>query len=120
MAYGNWKSVLSTLEEFGSSICFCACVGDRICFWSHIWCGSTSFCDRFPLLYNIASNPHSTVFENYVYQGGQVVWSLTFQRALHDEEIQVYSDCLLQLAGYFVLPNGKDSRVWSLDPKGAF
>lgn len=71
-ASGIWKSVLSALEAFASSIRFCAFAGDRVRFWTDILCDSSSFRDRFPL-YTIATNPHSTVFENYVYQGGHVV-----------------------------------------------
>lgn len=73
--------MLSTIVEFNSDIHYQAFISDRIHLWKDIWCDS-SFGVRFPLLNSIAINRHSRVVDNYALQGGSIVWSPNFLRAL--------------------------------------
>lgn len=55
------KFVLTISVAFATCTCYLTFVGDRVRFWTNIWRGSFSFCDRFPFLYKIVPNHDSTM-----------------------------------------------------------
>lgn len=94
--------------------------GDRVHFWTDIWCGNSSFCEKYPLLFAIATDKQSLVSDNYDIQGIHAVWSPILRRAFHEEEVQMFSAFMMQLAEYYIVPTGRDVRVWSSESKGIF
>lgn len=87
-ASGIWKSVLSlsaaSLRVFTTEHLMVIGWG----FWAHIWCGSSSFRDRFPLLYNTAMYEpklsNSKEFHEAIRKNFKLIW---FKRSEVTESI---------------------------------
>ena len=62
--------------------------GRRTNFWSDVWCGGEALSNRFPTLFNLASNKEAKVADIWEIREGEGFWSLTFLRALNDWEIE--------------------------------
>ena len=62
--------------------------GRRINLWSDVWCGGEALGDRFPTLFNLATNKEAKVADIWDIREGDGCWSPTFLRALNDWEIE--------------------------------
>ena len=62
--------------------------GRRINFWSDVWCGGEALSNRFPTLFNLATNKEAKVAGIWEMREGEGFWSPTFIRALNDWEIE--------------------------------
>ena len=82
--------------------------GRRINFWKDVWCGEEALCNRFPNLFNIATNKEAKVAEIWDSREGDGCWSPTFLRPLNDWELQEMTRFLLILQGIKFQPLGVD------------
>ena len=65
-------------------------------------------CNRFPNLFNIATNKEAKVAEIWDSREGVGCWSLTFLRSLNDWELEEMTRFLQILHGHNLHPLGED------------
>lgn len=78
------------------------------------------FCVQFLLLFSLALNKSSCACENYDSSNGQRVLCPSYQRAMNDDEAQMFTQLLLLLDGYFASPNKENACIWMPDSIGFF
>lgn len=58
--------------------------GDRIRFWSDLWCGTAALALSHPIMYGLITNKQEFVAELWDCPAGQGSWSFSFLRAFDD------------------------------------
>ena len=109
-SYGTslWKEISKEWLFFSQSAVFTLGDGRRINFWKDDWCGEEALCNRFPNLFNIATNKEAKVAEIWDSREGDGCWSPTFLRPLNDWELQEMTRFLQILHGIKFQPLGVD------------
>ena len=108
--YGTslWKEISKEWLFFSQNAVFTLGDGRRINFWKDDWCGEEALCNRFPNLFNMASNKEAKVAEIWDSSEGDGCWSPTFLRPLNDWELQEMTRFLQFLHGIKFQPLGVD------------
>ena len=103
-----WKEISKEWPFFFQNAVFV--LGDvrRIKFWRDVWCGVEALCNRFPNLFNIATNKDAKVAEIWDSREGVGCWSPTFLRSLNDWELEEMTRFLQILHGHNFHPLGED------------
>ena len=83
-----WKEIRKEWLVFSQNAVFALGDGRRINFWSDVWCGVEALCNRFPNLFNIATNKEAKVADIWESREGNGCWSPTFLRSLNDWELE--------------------------------
>ena len=98
-SYGTslWKEISKEWLSFYQNAVFVLGDGRRINFWRDAWSGAETLCNRFPNLFNIATNREAKVAEIWDSREGEECWSPTFIRPLNDWELEEMSSFLLIL-----------------------
>ena len=98
-SYGTslWKEISKEWLFFSQNAVFVLGDGRMINFWSNVWCGVEALCNRFPNLFNIATNKEAKVAEIWDNREGDGCWSPTFLRSLNDWELEEMTRFLLIL-----------------------
>ena len=88
--YGTslWKEIRKEWLVFFQNAVFALGDGRRIKFWSDVWCGGVALCNRFPTLFNLATNKEAKVADIWDSGEGVGCWSPTFLGALNDWELE--------------------------------
>ena len=109
-SYGTslWKDISKEWLFFYQNAVFVLGDGRRINFWRDAWSGAETLCNRFPNLFNIATNGEAKVAEIWDSREGDRCWSPTFIRPLNDWELEEMSSFLLILHGFKIRSTGVD------------
>lgn len=91
-----WKNIIKLNSTILNCSKWIVGNGKRVRFWKDIWCDSASFKDRFPLIFAIAKNKDSSVFE--ATENNLGTWNIVVNRNLQDWEIDEYEMMHLTLA----------------------
>ena len=81
---GNQKRMDCFFPERG----LCSWGWKRINFWSDAWSGGEALSNRYPTLFNLATNKEAKIADIWEIREGEGFWSATFFRALNDWEIE--------------------------------
>ena len=103
-----WKEIRKEWFVFFQNAAFVLGDGRRINFWSDVWCGGEALRDRFPTLFNLATNKEAKVADIWDIREGDGCWSPTFLRALNDWEIEEMTRFLHTLHDQKLRPMGVD------------
>ena len=108
--YGTslWKEIIKEWFVFFQNAAFVLGDGRRINFWSDVWCGGEALSNRFPTLFNLATNKEAKVADIWDIREGDGCWSPTFLRALNDWEIEEMTRFLQTLHDQKLCPTGVD------------
>ena len=86
-------------------------------FWLDPWVGKSSLSVLFPRLYRISLNPKGAVAD--FWDSIHSSWSITFRRALKEEELEDFQT-LLGILSAVTITTSKDNRIWKLEANGNF
>ena len=103
-----WKEIRKDWFVFFQNTAFVLRDGRRINFWSDVWCGGEALGNRFPTLFNLATNKEAKVADIWEIREGEGFWSPTFLRALNDWEIEEMTRFLHILHDQKFRPTGVD------------
>ncbi|RVW38000.1 hypothetical protein CK203_084191 [Vitis vinifera] len=93
--------------------------GNRIRFWTDLWCGNNVLSQGFPNLFSMAAHRNVTVEECWDQNMGQGGWNLGLLRDLNDWEVGMVGNLLAVLRDYNV--NVEDDSVfWKKGGEGLF
>ena len=117
---GLWKGIRRGWDRFFTFVSFSVGNGERVKFWSDLWCGDSSLKEAFPALFSIASNKVAAVADYMQIRHGNLHWEVTFVRNLQDWELESLVSFLDRI--YFVSLNdsGMDQMCWQRDSKSDF
>jgi len=90
---GLWKTIRKW-EKFLCLTRFEVRDGSMISFWRDQWCGNVALKVAFPVLFGIAHTKDTFVAVNLEFLGGSNQWNVSFARAAHDWEIDVFASFL--------------------------
>ena len=112
-SYGTslWKEISKEWLFFSQNAVFVLGDGRRINFWRDVWCGTEALCNRFPNLFNLATNKEAKVADIWDSREGDGCWTPTFLRPLNDWELVEMTRFLLILHGHKFRPMGVDKLV---------
>ena len=84
--YGTslWKEIRKEWPIFYQNAIFALGDGRRINFWNDVWCGGEALRNRFPTLFDLATNKEAKVADIWDRRKEVGGWSPTFLRALND------------------------------------
>jgi hypothetical protein len=82
--------------------------GSRIRFWNDVWCGEMPLKEAFPVLYDIARDKDALVATHLVLQNGSYQWDVSFFRAAHDWEVDIFASFFSLLYSTRVDCEGED------------
>ncbi|RVW15738.1 putative ribonuclease H protein [Vitis vinifera] len=103
---GDSEGVHLVLENMG----FKVGKGNRIRFWTDLWCGNNVLSQGFPNLFSMAVHRNVTVEECWDQNVGQGGWNLKLLRDLNDWELGLVGNLLVELRDYSV--NLEDDSVF--------
>ena len=103
-----WKEISKEWFLVSQNAVFVLGDGRRINFWKDVWCGVEALCNRFPNLFNIATNKEAKVVEIWDSSEGDGCWSPTFVRFLNDWELEEMTRFLQILHDHKFHPSGVD------------
>ena len=89
--------------------------GSKVRFWEDTWVGEVSFKVKYPSLFNIVRDPHTTVAKVLATRP----LNLSFRRALVDNKLVEWSNLVAQIT-HVDLANGLDNFRWNLTKSGLF
>jgi len=91
--------------------------GRKVAFWFDSWVGNSAFSISFPRLYRISLNPKGAVA--HFWDSTHSSWSITFRRALKEEELEDFQT-LLGILSVVTITISKDNRIWKLEANRNF
>ncbi|RVW98717.1 Transposon TX1 uncharacterized 149 kDa protein [Vitis vinifera] len=94
--------------------------GNKIKFWTDVWCGDAALSQRFPHLYILAANRNAKVEDLWDQNVGEGGWNLCFIRDFNDWEVELVGELLQVLRGIRMTWRmtrflGKEGGVGSLE-----
>ncbi|XP_075099232.1 uncharacterized protein LOC142176070 [Nicotiana tabacum] len=90
--------------------------GEHILFWKDTWLGHTTLVDAYPRLFSIATNPDSTVAQNWEVNS----WNPSLRRNLNDWEFDDFVTLLGSLHTSSTITLGRDKLRWGSSRSGAY
>jgi hypothetical protein len=117
---GLWKNIRKGWEKVFSLSSFQVGDGSRIRFWQDKWCGEVPLMDAFPGLYEIATMKDASVAVNLEFLGGSNHWNVSFVRAAHDWEVDVFASFFQVLYSVRVNRDCEDQMRWASSKRGLF
>ncbi|RVW93052.1 LINE-1 retrotransposable element ORF2 protein [Vitis vinifera] len=115
---GVWKEILKESTWCWENMGFKVGKGNRIRFWTDLWCGNMVLSQGFPNLFSMAAHRNVTVEECWDQNTGQGGWNLGL-RDLNDWEVGLVGNLLAVLRDYSV--NVEDDSVcWKKGEDGLF
>ena len=116
--YGTslWKEIRKEWNVFYQNAAFVLGDGKRINFWS----GGEALSNRFPTLFNLATNKEAKIADIWDIREGEGSWSPTFFRALNDWEIEEMTRFFHFLHDQQFCPTGVDTLVLQNDKDRGF
>ena len=96
---GVWKEILKEAGWCWDKMGFKVGKGNKISFWTDVWCGDTALSRRFPHLYILAANRNAKVEDLWDQNVGEGGWNLRFIRDFNDWEVELVGELLQALRG---------------------
>ncbi|RVW41267.1 putative ribonuclease H protein [Vitis vinifera] len=96
---GVWKEIMKENEWCWDSLELRVGKGNKIRFWTDVWCAGTALSQSFPHLFALAVDRNATVEEMWDQNSDQGGWNLRFLRNFNDWEVGMVGDLLLKLRG---------------------
>ncbi|RVW97644.1 hypothetical protein CK203_028014 [Vitis vinifera] len=93
--------------------------GNKIRFWTDLWCRDTMLSQRFPHLFTLAAHRNATIEEMWDQNFGVGGWNLRFIRDFNDWELDMIGNLLHDLRGHRITLE-KDSVFWKEGRNGQF
>ena len=116
---GVWKEILKESTWCWENMVFKVGKGNRIRFWTDLWCGNNVLSQGFPDLFSMAAHRNITVEECWDQNLGQGGWNLGLLRDFNDWELGLVGNLLVELRDYRV--NLEDDSVfWKKGEDGLF
>ncbi|XP_034689500.1 uncharacterized protein LOC117917365 [Vitis riparia] len=81
---GVWKEILKEVGWCWDKMGFKVGKGNKISFWTDVWCGDAALSQRFPHLYILAANINAKVEDLWDQNVGEGDWNLCFIRDFND------------------------------------
>lgn len=116
-ASGMWHAIAACVDKFKEGTRFKLGRGDRIRFWTDLWCGDSSLDSQFPSIYHLSLNPLGAISHFYSLTGNQAVWDITLCRNLSDTETDSFSELLQAITSYRINTNVEDRITFFGDRK---
>ncbi|RVW44800.1 hypothetical protein CK203_112481 [Vitis vinifera] len=116
---GVWKEILKESTWCWENMGFKVGKGNRIRFWTDLWCGNNVLSQGFPNLFSMAAHRRVTVEECWDQNTGQGGWILGLLRDLNDWEVGLVGNILAVLRDYSVTVED-DSVCWKKGEDGLF
>ncbi|RVW51760.1 hypothetical protein CK203_066720 [Vitis vinifera] len=107
---GVWKEILKESTWCWENMGFKVGKGNRIRFWTDLWCGNNVLSQGFPNLFSMVVHRNVTVEECWDQNVGQGGWNLRLLRDLNDWELGLVGNLLVELRDYSV--NLEDDSVF--------
>ncbi|RVW86004.1 putative ribonuclease H protein [Vitis vinifera] len=116
---GVWKEILKESTWCWENMVFKVGKGNRIRFWTELWCGNNVLSQGFPDLFSMAAHRNITVEECWDQNLGQGGWNLRLIRDFNDWELGLVGNLLVELRDYRVNLE-EDSVIWKKGEDGLF
>ncbi|KAL6349758.1 hypothetical protein AAG906_001645 [Vitis piasezkii] len=116
---GVWKEIWKESDWCWDNMGFIVGKGNKINFWTDVWCEDTRLAQSFPHLYAMASHRNATVEEMWDQNFGQGGWNLRFLRDFNDWELEMIGN-LLHVLRDFKPSMEEDSVRWKGGRSGKF
>jgi hypothetical protein len=113
---GLWKNIRKGWEKFLAFTRFLVGDGSRISFWQDKWCGEVALKVAFPVLYGLACAKDASIAANLEFLGGSNQWNVSFARAAHDWEVDVFAS-FFQVLHSVTVRRGCVDQLWWAPPK---
>ena len=115
---GVWKEILKEAGWCWEKLAFKVGKGNKIRFWTDLWCGDTVLSQRFPHLFTLAAHRNATIEEMWDQNFGVGGWNLRFIRDFNDWELDMIGNLLHDLRGHRITLE-KDSVFWKEGRNGS-
>ena len=116
---GVWKEILKEAGWCWEKLAFKVGKGNKIRFWTDLWCEDTMLSQRFPHLFTLAAHRNATIEEMWDQNFGVGGWNLRFIRDFNDWELDMIGNLLHDLRGHRITLE-KDSVFWKEGRNGQF
>ncbi|RVW46454.1 hypothetical protein CK203_067327 [Vitis vinifera] len=116
---GVWKEILKEAGWCWDKMGFKVGKGNKISFWTDVWCGDTTLSRRFPHLYILVANRNAKVENLWDQNVGEGGWNLCFIRDFNDWEVELVGELLQALRGVRITWED-DSVFWKGGGSGQF
>ena len=116
---GVWKEILKEAGWCWDKMGFNVGKGNKISFWTDVWCGDATLSQRFPHLYILAANRNAKVEDLWDQNVGEGGWNLCFIRDFNDWEVKLVGELLQALRGVRITWED-DSIFWKGGGSGQF
>ncbi|RVW97910.1 Transposon TX1 uncharacterized 149 kDa protein [Vitis vinifera] len=116
---GVWKEILKEAGWCWDKMGFKVGKGNKISFWTDVWCGDSTLSQRFPHLYILAANRNAKVEDLWDQNAGEGGWNLCFIRDFNDWEVKLVGELLQALRGVRITWED-DSVFWKGGGSGQF
>jgi hypothetical protein len=115
---GVWKNIRRGWGMYSSHTRFDVGDGVSARFWNDLWCGDKALKEAIPYLYGIAHIQDASKEALLMYSGDSFQWSVSFARAMHDWEMNVFALFFNLLYSVRVRRDGVDKLWRSPSKKG--
>jgi hypothetical protein len=109
---GFWKGIQRGWDCFSHFISFLVGNGDRVKFWSNVWCGESTLKGAFPNLFSIAADKEAAVADYLMIRNGNIHWEVTFEQNLQDWEMESLTSFLDRIYSASLNDSGIDQMCW--------
>ncbi|RVW49106.1 hypothetical protein CK203_084426 [Vitis vinifera] len=116
---GVWKEILKEAGWCWDKMGFKVGKGNKISFWTDVWCGDSALSQRFPHLYTLAANRNAKIEDLWDQNVGEGGWNLRFIRDFNDWEVGLVGELLQALRGVRISWED-DSVFWRGGGSGQF
>ncbi|WKA05686.1 hypothetical protein VitviT2T_023635 [Vitis vinifera] len=116
---GVWKEILKEAGWCWDKMGFKVGKGNKISFWTDVWCRDSALSQRFPHLYILAANRNAKIEELWDQNVGEGGWNLRFIRDFNDWEVVLVGELLQALRGARISWED-DSVFWKGGGSGQF
>ena len=116
---GVWKEILKEAGWCWDKMVFNVGKGNKIRFWTDVWCGDATLSQRFPHHYILEANRNAKVEDLWDQNVGEGGWNLCFIRDFNDWEVELVGELLQALRGLRITWED-DSVSWKRGGSGQF
>ncbi|WKA09925.1 hypothetical protein VitviT2T_027534 [Vitis vinifera] len=116
---GVWKEILKEADWCWDKMGFKVGKGNKISFWTDVWCEELALSQRFPHLYTLAADRNAKIEDLWDQNVGEGGWNLRFIRDFNDWEVELVGELLQALRGVRISWED-DSVFWKGGGSGKF
>ena len=91
---GVWKEILKVAGWCWENLAFKVGKGNKIRFWTDVWCGDIALSQRFSHLFTLAAHRNATIEEMWDQNFGEGGWNLRIIRDFNDWEVEMVGNLL--------------------------